>query len=77
MSKNLVELMAKRQPGIPLVDIEFMLSVVKEHIGLLAQVCPECEGSGNLHKPNPGQLAYYSCLKCKGSGVIARTEGDV
>ena len=83
MSKNLVDLMAKRlercneQMSTDKRICEQLLTLVKEHIGEVAERCPECEGSGNLHKPNQGQLAYYSCLKCKGTGVIARTEGDV
>ena len=76
MSKNLVELMVKccclgRTKEDACAE---MLKVVKEHIGEVAEVCPECKGSGNLHKPNPGQLAYYPCLKCKGSGVIWREQ---
>jgi hypothetical protein len=40
-----------------------LLSVVKEHIGEVAQTCFCCYGGG--------------CNICKGYGVIARTEGDI
>jgi hypothetical protein len=45
------------------------LSVVKEHIGEVAQRCPDCYEGLDLY----GQ----PCKRCKTTGVIARTEGDV
>lgn len=44
-----------------------ILSVVKEHIGEVAEVCPACWDSGIKNR----------CSLCHGDGVIARTEGDV
>ena len=83
MSKNLVELMAK-EFSIELSRLEIarnMLSVVKEHIGLVAEVCPDAGGMyGQCNRGQIGYLMmgeehYKDCKTCKGSGVIARTEG--
>ncbi len=92
---NLVELMANtRLPYHTFINKEsckILLSVVKEHIGLAAMICPECNGSGKYYKPH-GYCRRcadpnldcdehtdnkLNCPKCKGFGVIARTEGDV
>jgi DnaJ-class molecular chaperone len=89
MSKNLVELMADAVKKslwstTPHQKAEIMLSVVKEHIGLVAERCKKCLGSGREHD---GWTNGYNfapviektkeCSVCKGYGVIARTEGDV
>ena len=80
MSKNLVELMAKRIakscPWIPINGefrvAEYALEVVKEHIGEVAEVCDcYCDWTEGKYS------ADENCEKCKGTGVIARTEGDV
>jgi hypothetical protein len=72
MSKNLVELMDEKVNKYGLFGLEralfldgakCMLSVVKEHIGDIAMPC-DCKVN-----------YYQKCPKCKGSGVIARTEG--
>jgi len=80
MSKNLVELMAKcwclgRTKEDACAE---MLKVVKEHIGELAQICdyPNCH-FGQESYMMMGEVHYRDCPQCKGSGVIARTEGDV
>jgi hypothetical protein len=79
---NLVELMAEIiMAGADtcsksyMQDAEECLAVVKEHIGLVAEVCPECwhdrqydDGCGEGHG---------HCKTCNDTGVIARTEGDV
>jgi hypothetical protein len=49
-----------------------ILSCVKEHIGEVAEVCPDCVGEGIVD-----QEFIKSCGLCKGYGVTARTEGDV
>lgn len=78
MSKNLVELMAKAHPHVEHVtqneiDVAIeMLSVVKEHIGEIAEVCPECEGQKQIGNE---YTEYKTCKNCKGIGVIARTDG--
>jgi hypothetical protein len=76
MSKNLVELMAEKlndkytfSPSFNKAIAEQMLSVVKEHIGEVAMPC-SCLDTDTL-KP------FIHCNECKGTGVIARTEGDV
>jgi hypothetical protein len=59
---------------------EKMLKVVKEHIGEVAEVCPECKGSnGGIFPKIKGQVSIdiAKCNRCNGLGVIARTEGDV
>jgi hypothetical protein len=50
-----------------------MLSVVKENIGEIAKVCPHCNGNGE----DKHHEEQRPCHFCDGSGVIARTEGDV
>lgn len=90
MNKNLVELMASKfssqwdNPNFPpqvKADqrrlAEKMLSVVKEHIGEVAEVCKACNGSGasfefdaETNTPSRG-----TCSKCLGKRLIARTEG--
>ena len=62
-----------RSKVVPTVDMlkdaECMLSVVKEHIGEVARVCPRCDG---------GRLIFFDkCPLCLGVKIIARTEGDV
>jgi hypothetical protein len=83
MSKNLVELMAKyiRSNNRDLFEDPFdtcpekvakeALSVVKEHIGLVAEVCPECRGEG-MHFQHG---VMKDCPECKNNcGIIARME---
>jgi hypothetical protein len=65
---------------------EQMLSVVKEHIGEVAKVCggelfKPCENGywyEEINRDSTGYLApkivKHKCLKCKGSGVIARKD---
>ena len=84
MSKNLVELMAKavESPCMPTNPewIAFrMLKVVKEHIGEVAQMCPDCEKGMTSWKDGrsvfkDGKHIMHKCNKCKGLGVIARTD---
>jgi hypothetical protein len=79
MSKNLVELMAiklakpcwewdkccEQNKRSYRKDAERALSVVKEHIGDIAVPCGCC-ANGRILK---------DCKTCKGTGVIARTDG--
>jgi hypothetical protein len=68
--KNLVELMAKEvawwshsEDEIWEEDERFaikLLSVVKEHIGELCQICPTCKKRGYAE----------NCSECKGKGTI-------
>ena len=76
MSKNLVELMAKCLSNVAVGDLakdiaDDMLSVVKEHIGEVAEVC-HC----TRHALATGIDISAGC-ECGGTGIIARTEGDV
>ena len=52
-----------------------MLSVVKRNIGVVAMVCPECDGSGKVYDGR-----YLDdpdiCAMCLGNGVVARTGGE-
>jgi DnaJ-class molecular chaperone len=48
-------------------NMERVLSVVKEHIGEVAMVCPRCSGRGGNFSDE------VNCI-CHGTGVIARTE---
>ena len=80
MSKNLVELMANVMKsswgkGVDETCKE-LLSVVKEHIGLVAKICdyPNCH-FGQESYMMMGEVHYRDCPQCKGSGVIARTGG--
>jgi hypothetical protein len=75
MSKNLVELMATKawskqltvtHPLMMEIATD-MLSVVKEHIGEVAECCDNCVG-GWIN-------GIERCPECKGLGVIARTDG--
>ena len=88
MSKNLVELMAaylKKWHNYDFNDwtdeASDLLNIVKEHISEVAEVCPECGGSGlKVYTPkgiSGQQVVGQECFNCKGSGVIARTEGEV
>ena len=89
MSKNLVELMEQTYRsqktrdgyycGYPIEVCKQLLSVVKEHIGEVAEVCPDCNGTGYIYSPNEveGIFGQDICHICNGTGVIARTEGDV
>ena len=85
MSKNLVELMARRIakscPWLPINGefrvAEYALEVVKEHIGEVAKSCFRCQGDGEEAYRCGGEIHYKECSECKGTGVIARTEGDV
>ena len=90
--KNLVELMAKEvawwshsEDEIWEEDRRFaikLLSVVKEHIGEVAQVCPRCNGS-KYYQFQTNDIEdminppLVECDVCGCTGVIARTEGDV
>jgi hypothetical protein len=56
-----------------------VLSVVKSHIGSVAEVCPHCGGSpeGVPHLMGGeggfgGGVIHEHCKLCNGSGVIAR-----
>jgi hypothetical protein len=42
---------------------ELMLSVVKQNIGSVARVCPECGGNSGLGD---------SCSRCKDVGVVSK-----
>ena len=86
MSKNLVELMAaylKKWHNYDFTDwtdeASDLLNIVKEHIGEVAEVCPDCGGTGYRYSPNDieGVCGQEPCHRCHSSGVIARTEGDV
>ena len=76
MSKNLVELMVNAAcsycgEGNIENKMKVALEVVKEHIGEVAEVCPECQGGGMVNESEQ----RIECSTCKGSGVIARTDG--
>jgi len=77
---NLVELMAKaiQEHGYQSLDgdMRLVLSVVKEHIGEVAQICPKCNGSGCKYNDFNGHYGG-NCETCGGKRIIARTEGDV
>jgi DnaJ-class molecular chaperone len=89
MSKNLVELMAQEvdigdwsvatdaEKEEPIELAKAMLSVVKEHIGEVAKKCPECDDGIIYFENDFGHSKTKPCQTCKGTGVIARTEGDV
>jgi len=49
------------------------LSVVKKHIGEVAEVCPDCLGCGEGLEEKTHE--YHTCDLCRGSGIIARTDG--
>ena len=80
---NLVELMAKkylfavRNGCNSKGGMRDALSVVKEHIGEVAEVCPECGGDGFSKTSRFVSGQPCPCIYCKGLGLIARTEGDV
>ena len=74
MSKNLVELMANiinedygMTPRTKCLDK--LMKAVKEHIGEVARTCHEC--CGGYRNSTSGHV----CSECKGTGVIARTDG--
>jgi hypothetical protein len=82
MSKNLVELMKHTyldscikhsQKGDCIkFALNDVLSVVKEHIGEVAQICPCVHGWATV-----GKLEINKhCLNCKGTGIITRTDKE-
>jgi DnaJ-class molecular chaperone len=54
--------------------VRTVLSVVKERIGDVAEICETCAGTGEKYDKGYGRGV---CNICKGSGVIARKEDDV
>jgi len=72
---NLVELMAKVLDKYPVAKYfpdhytkgmaRDMLSVVKEHIGEVAELCPVCLGT----QFQPEEVVDYPCKTCKGLGL--------
>jgi hypothetical protein len=56
-------------------EAEQMLSVVKLHPEVVAMVCPECKGLGEIPVSYLDRGAPAMCENCHGSGVVGRKNG--
>lgn len=63
--------------------IQQMLSVVRENIGEIAEVCPECggspEGVPSLISSDGGfggGVVHNNCKLCRGTGVVPKGASD-
>ena len=66
--EQLVNDLRKCVPYASDVMINDVLSVVKQHIGVVAQVCPECGGHTEVELDDGSSI---ECPECHGIGVVA------
>jgi len=48
----------------------YIRNLEKEIANLISEICPQCEGEGDIMNPNENEPDEKTCPTCKGRGTV-------